>query len=183
MSSEVILVGANPIVRLFDGDTVTALASVWIVDWSPHGRGDVLVLWHEHRVRVLGDNPELARWVAEYFTRHFPEAEGLAWDGGEVEPVPVTVDLDLTTGMTVTAANVTVTASKVLDRRTFTTGDFALDGRPHGLSLLLAPVATAAIRIDGEPVPGSVRREGTAQRPSSSAFLTAAEVWTRPLTD
>lgn len=181
MSCEVILVGANPIVRLFDGDTVTGFASVWIVEWSPHGRGEVLVLWRDGRVRVLGDNLALAGWVTDYFTRHFPEVDGLAWEVGEAEAVPVTVEIDLSVGMTVTAANVTVTAHEVLDRRTFATDAFALDGRDHGLSLLLAPVATGSIRVDGEPVPGTVRREGTPERPASSAFLTAAEVWTRPV--
>lgn len=181
MSSEVILVGANPIVRLFDGDTVTVFASVWIVDWSPHGTGTVLVLWHDGRVRVIGENPTLARWVAEDFTRHFPEAAGLDWRTGEIETEPVDATIDLAAGMTVTAAGVAIAASEVLDRRTFATDDFALDGRPHGLSLLLAPVATASVGIGGEPVPGTVRREGSERRPSSSAFLTAAEVWTRPL--
>ncbi|MGH8880367.1 MAG: hypothetical protein ACRD0P_23935, partial [Stackebrandtia sp.] len=180
MSSQVILVGANPIVRLFDGGTVTAFASVWVVDWSVRGSGTALVLWHDDRVRVLGENPALAAWLAEDFTRHFPEAEGLAWDCGAVEAEPVAVDIDLDTGLTVTAADVTVRANVILDRRTFATDSFDLGGRPHGLSLLLAPAAEAEIRLDGKPVPGTVQRGGTDERPSASAFLTAAEVWTRP---
>ncbi len=43
----VILCGANPGVRLFEGDTVTAFASVWTVDWSVRGAGTALVLWHD----------------------------------------------------------------------------------------------------------------------------------------
>ncbi|ADD41357.1 hypothetical protein [Stackebrandtia nassauensis] len=180
MSPQVILVGANPFVRLFDDGEVTVAASVWIVDWSLRGRGNVLVLWHAGRVRVIGENPELAAWVSDDFTRHFPEAEGLDWNRGEVENAAVTIDIDLASGMSVSAADVTIEASGVLDVRGFATDSFDLGGRPHGLSLVLAPVAEAQVHIGGKPVPGTVRREGTPERPSASAFLTAAEVWTGP---
>ena len=180
MASQVILVGANPIVRLFDGDAVTAFASVWVVDWSPRGSGTALVLWHRDRVRVLGADPELAAWLADDFTRHFPEAESLAWRRGEVETEPVAVDVDLTDGLRATAADVTVRASGILDRRTFATDSFELDGHPYGLSLVLAPAAEAGIRVAGAELPGDVRLTGTADRPTSSAFVTAAEVWSRP---
>jgi hypothetical protein len=36
----VVLVGANPGVRLRAGDDVTAFASVWQVDWSERGSAD-----------------------------------------------------------------------------------------------------------------------------------------------
>jgi hypothetical protein len=75
----VILCGANPGVRLFDGDVVTAYASVWVVDWSSLGSGSAIVLWHADAVRVLTDNPELGHWLERDFTRHFPEADGLPW--------------------------------------------------------------------------------------------------------
>lgn len=173
----VILSGANPGVRLTDGDEVTAFASVWTVDWSVRGAGAALVLWHGDRVRAVGSDPALAEWLAQYFVRHFPEVDGLPWPAPEVEAAPVSVDLDLAAGLTARAAGIEVTMSEVLGRRTFTTDSFALDGVPHSLQLLLAPVADAAITVDGQRVPGEVTVGGTELRPSSSAFLATAEVW------
>ncbi len=175
--SAVILSGANPGVRLTDGDVVTAFASVWAVDWSIRGTGTALVLWHDDRVRAVGSDPDLAEWLAQYFVRHFPEVDGLPWPAPVVETAPVTVDLDLTTGLTARGAGIEVTMAEVLGRRTFTTDGFALAGVPHSLQLLLAPVADASVTVDGHRVPGQVTVGGTEHRPSSSAFLATAEVW------
>ncbi|MDQ3788600.1 MAG: hypothetical protein M3422_15330 [Actinomycetota bacterium] len=175
--STVILSGANPGVRLTDGDVVTAFASVWTVEWSIRGTGTALVLWHDDRVRAVGSDPGLAEWLAQYFVRYFPEVDGLPWPAPEVETAPVTVDLDLATGLTACGAGIEVTMSEVLGRRTFSTDSFALDGVPHSLQLLLAPVAEASVTVDGRRVPGQVTVGGTEHRPSSSAFLATAEVW------
>lgn len=175
----VLFVGANPIVRLFDAEgAVTAVASVWVADWSVRGSGNVLVLWHKDNVRVLGSNVDLARWLERDFTRHFPEMDGLAWPESTVEEVPVSVDGGLDS-LHAKAGDVVVTAGDVLGRRTYATDAFDLGGTPHGLSLVLAPAASGAIAIGGVDVPGEVVVEGRPERPSSSVFLTAAEVWTR----
>lgn len=173
----IILSGANPGVRLYDGDKVTAFASVWTVDWSPHGAGTALVLWHDDRVRVFGADAELAGWLESYFVRHFPEAEGLRWPAPEIEATEVTVDLDHGGKVTANAGDVEVTICGVLCRRTFVTDDFKLDGVAHGLQLLLAPVSEASISVGGQKLPGEVRVGGTMERPSSSAFIATAEVW------
>jgi hypothetical protein len=163
---------------LLDGDAVTAFASVWMVDWSINGAGNVVVLWHDGRVRALGP-AGLAEWLASYFVRHFPEVDGLPWPTPAVTETAVSVDLDLAAGLVARADDVEVTMSGVLGRRTFATGDFALDGVPHSLQLLLAPVSDAAITVGGRRVPGAVTVGGTAERPSSSAFLATGEVWSR----
>ncbi|OLF14213.1 hypothetical protein BLA60_03475 [Actinophytocola xinjiangensis] len=173
----VLLCGANPAVRLFDGDDVTAFASVWTVDWSVHGPGRAIVLWHDGRVRVLADDPTLGGWLERAFVRHFPEAAGLPWPEPTPERAEVTVDLDLRDGLSARAGDVAVTVSGALAVRTFETDAFPLDGVPHALRLVLAPAADASVTIGGTPVAGAVRREGGAERPSSSAFLTTAEVW------
>lgn len=175
----VILCGANPGVRLFDGDTVTAYASVWVVDWSERGAGSAIVLWHDGVVRVLGADPVLGTWLERTFTRHFPEADGLAWPEPTPERAEVEVRLDLADGLTARAGEVEITMSGVLDRRAFETDAFPLDGVPHGLRLVTAPTAEATIAIGGRRLAGSVTRGGTAERPTSSAFLTTAEVWLR----
>ncbi|HEY1175208.1 MAG TPA: hypothetical protein VGF17_03555 [Phytomonospora sp.] len=174
----VLLVGSNPIVRLFDGGAVSAFASVWVADWSVRGSGTALVLWRKGSVRVLGENAELARWLERDFTRHFPEVAGLDWPESTVECEPVSVRGGLDS-LEVKAGDVEVSAGDVLDRRAFTTDAFELDGVAHGLSLVLAPVAAGRNTVGGTDLPGEVVVEGTPERPSSSAFLTAAEVWTR----
>lgn len=176
----VILCGANPGVRLYDGDTVTAYASVWQVDWSQRGAGRAIVLWYEGRVRVLCDDPPLGGWLERAFVRHFPEVAGLAWPAEpEPELAPVDLQLDLAHGLVARAADVEVTISGILDRLPFQTDDFPLDGVPHGLRLVLAPAAAATITAGGRRLPGTVTRDGPPERPSSSAFLTTAEVWLR----
>lgn len=175
----IILSGANPGVRLYDGDTVTAFASVWTVDWSPHGAGTALVLWHDDKVRVLGADADLAGWLESYFVRHFPEAEGLVWPAAEPEVTEVVVDLDHGGKVTARAADVEVTMCGVLCRRTFVTDAFPLDGVGHSLQLLLAPLSEATISVGGQRLPGELRFDGTMERPASSAFLATAEVWSR----
>jgi hypothetical protein len=67
----------------------------------------------------------------------------------------------------------------VLDRRAFATDDFALGGVDHSLSLVLAPCGSGSISIGGRGLAREIERGGTPERPSSSAFLTLAEVWRR----
>jgi hypothetical protein len=175
----VILCGANPGVRLFVGDTLSAYASVWVVDWSERGAGTAIVLWHQDRVRVLTEDLALGRWLERAFVRHFPEADGLTWPEPEPEQADVAVRLDLAHGLSARAGDVEITMTGVLDRRSFETDDFPLDGVPHGLRLVVAPTAEATITVAGQPLAGTVTRGGTDDRPTSSAFLTTAEVWLR----
>lgn len=70
-SRKVILVGANPGIQLFDGDTCTAYASCWRVDWSTHGSGTALIVWYDDQVHLIGRDEQLygvatkAGWSAE----------------------------------------------------------------------------------------------------------------------
>lgn len=174
---KVLLVGANPAVQLFDSEAVTAYLSMWRVDWSVEGRGTAVVLWHDGQVRTVGDDAALAAWLAERFVRHFPELDGLPWPDPVHTDHAVTVDIDLAAGARVEAGPVAAEISGVLDRREFVTDDYILAGMPHSLRLVFGPCATASITVDGRPLPGTVRRTGTGDRPSSSAFTTEAEVW------
>jgi hypothetical protein len=175
----VILCGANPGVRLFDGDAVTVFASVWVVDWSVRGAGAAVVLWHDGAVRVVSDVAELGSWLERDFTRHFPEAAGLAWPTPEVETAAVDVRLDFGAGLVARAGDIEVRMSGILDRRYFQTDDFRLDAVSHGLRLVLAPVSEAVVSVAGRRLAGAPTVAEDGDSPTSSAFLTTAEVWLR----
>jgi hypothetical protein len=173
-----ILIGANPNVQLFDdSEGCLALASCWRVDWSVCGAGTAIVLWQPTGVTTYGEDAGLAGWLAEEFVRGFPELDGLGWSPPLHRPTPVEVAISMSDGMVASAAGLMVTASRVLDRRTFRTDDLGPDGTPRSLSLVFGPCATGAVEIDGLAVPGRARRSGTPDRPGSSAFVTEAEVW------
>ncbi|MFI8326563.1 hypothetical protein [Streptomyces sp. NPDC085529] len=173
-----ILVGANPGLQLFDGaGSCTAYLSTWQVEWSTHGAGNALVLWRPDGVRVVGEDPHLALWLADHFVRHFPELDGLPWSAPRFRRSAVQVRLDLASGLRARGGGVDVRMAEVLDRRAFATDGFPLAGVDHSLSLVFGPCGRAGLRVDGRVQPGEIRRGGTPGRPSSSAFLAAAEVW------
>lgn len=174
----VILVGANPGITVFDGDTVTAYASVWKVDWSIHGSGTAIVTWHDGRVDLYTDTPHLGHWLERHFTRHFPEVDGLPWPEPVLHHVPAIVSIDLVDGVHARAGDLLVDISGILDRRAFATDAFPLgEGGEHSLSLVIAPSEHGRIVRRGHQLPGDVVRGGTPERPSSTAFVAVAEVW------
>ncbi|MDN5726268.1 MAG: hypothetical protein L0G99_10120 [Propionibacteriales bacterium] len=174
---DVVLVGANPGIQLFDGENVTAYASAWRVDWSPYGRGTALVLWYDGKIRLYGEDPKLAHWVCQDFTRHFPEVEGLPWPDPIYRRTPARVSIDLAHGLRASASDLRLRIADVRDQRSFTTDDFGLGGVPHSLHLVLGPAFDADITLRGRCVPGSIQTGGSPERPTSSAFVTEAEVW------
>jgi len=174
------VIGANPALQLFDDrGSCTAYVSVWVVDWSEHGAGRAIVMWRPCSVWVIGDNPALGVWLAETFVCHFPELEGLPWSTPRVERSMVRVRMDLASGMTAHGGGVGVHMSGILDRRVVAADAFTLGGIPHSLSLVLVPCARGTACVRGQALPGSITVGGTPGQPSSSAFMTAAEVWRR----
>lgn len=177
------LVGANPGLRLHtdggDDEPPVAFVSVWRVDWSALGRGNALVLWHTGRTRVVCARPELGRWLADSFTRHFPEVRGLPWPDPQVTTAPVELELDLACGVRASGADVEVEITEPMDRRLIRVDEFDLGGVANQLSTVYVPCRSGTLRIGGRTVVG-VPRVATSPRPSSTAFLADAEVWSGP---
>lgn len=170
------LIGANPGMRLYEGDRLTGYASAWRVDWSEHGAGNALVLWRDDTTRVISSEPELGQWLAHEFTRHFPEVHGLPWPDPEVTNAPITWESDLSRGVRVTGADVSLEIAEPMARRWVTVDDFDLGGTPHRLSTVLMPCRRATLWIGGTRVPGAPRTT-TQPRLTATAFLADAEVW------
>ncbi|WP_114907930.1 hypothetical protein [Ornithinimicrobium murale] len=175
-----VLIGANPGIQLFDeAGECTAYASVWRVSWSPEGTGDVLILWRPDGVTVYSANRHLAQVVTDDFTRHFPEMDGLPWPDPVHRRIPVVMHLDMARGLWARAGAVEVRMSDVLDIRSFTTDQFPLGGVPHSLHLVLGPCGHGQITVRGRRLPGAISVGSGSTGPSSSAFVTDAEVWRR----
>lgn len=162
----VLLVGANPGLTVREHGTTIAFVSAWRVDWSPHGTGRAIVLWHEGRTELVTDTPALGRWLVDTFTRHFPEVEGLPWPEPALTEAPVTFDLDLGKGCTAAGGGIAVELSGPSGHRLITVEDF--QGRDLNLSTVYAKCAGGSLSVRNRPVPGT-----------AAGFLADAEVWTR----
>ncbi|NUR52319.1 MAG: hypothetical protein HOV71_29695 [Hamadaea sp.] len=160
------LIGANPGMTVRDGDRLLAFASVWRVDWSERGAGLALVLWHTGTTRVVTGSPELGRWLADEFTRHFPEVRGEQWPDPAVVDAPVAWEQDLGVGLRASAADVTVEITGPKDRRLVRDEAFDLGGVPHLLSTVYLPCVSGTLTVGGSSVTGQTH-----------AYLADAEVW------
>jgi hypothetical protein len=159
-------IGANPGITIFDGEQRIAFASVWRADWSERGAGRAIVLWYQGKTKVVGTDAALGLWLAQGFTRHFPEVAGLPWPDPEVETGEIALSWDLTHGVTAEGGGILVGFGPPTDRRLIQTDDFDLGGVRHGLSTVFMPCAKGFLNHQGVPV------EGTAK-----AFIADAEVW------
>ncbi len=175
------LIGANPGLRLHagaDGQPV-AFVSAWRVDWSTRGQGNALVLWHDGRTRVVCPSRQLGTWLADAFTRHFPEVRGLPWPEPEITQEPVTFDINLAHGMRATGAGIDLQIADPMDHRMVTVDGFDLGGTRNRLSTVYIPCRSGTLHIGGAPVAGEPRVD-TTPPVSSTAFLADAEVWCHP---
>lgn len=172
------LIGANPGLTLFEGrgETPSAYASVWRVDWSERGAGNAIVVWYDGRVRVVTSEPDLGSWLADTFNRHFPEVRALDWPVPEIVTDSVEFRSDLSTGIEAGGGGVSVRISDPVGRRLIQVAEFPLGPEVAALSTVISPCRDGTIEVDGRALPGRPRfTDGTP--PASSAFLADAEVW------
>lgn len=159
-------IGANPGITIFDGDERVAFASVWRADWSERGTGRAIVLWHQGETRVVSTDAGLGLWLAQEFTRHFPEVAGLPWPDPAVETGRIDLTWELTHGVTAEGGGIRVELGPPTDRRLFQTDDFDLGGTRHCLTTVFMPCAKGFLNHQGVPVQGTAK-----------AFMADAEVW------
>jgi hypothetical protein len=180
MGRDLAFVGASPSALLWDGDRASAFVSVWQVDWSSEGPGGAVVLAREGELRILCDPPLVGRWLFDTFVSHMSELNHFEKLPARphVEQAPVKIEVDLVSGLTASAADVTVRISGILDRRRQLENGLRLGGVPYSLSHVVAPCRSARIEVARSVVPGSPRVEDR-DPVSSSARLTAAEIWAR----
>lgn len=179
MTRAPLLAGANPYLTLYADDAPTVYVSLWRVDWSVRGSGNVMVCWLDGSLRILTDNPGLGGWLEEHFVRRFDEATALPeWPVAAIERTATQIRVDPATGAYAAAADIVVRIDTVLDARPVGISDFPLGGVRHGLSMLLLPCASATVTVGGVEVPGRPRLwRAEDGRPYSSAVTTVHETW------
>ncbi|HVW35321.1 MAG TPA: hypothetical protein VHL53_22500 [Acidimicrobiia bacterium] len=179
MAHDLALIGANPAALLWDGDRPVGFVSVWQVDWSPEGSGGAIVLARPGELRVLCDPPIVGRWLYENFVQHATELAHFELPARPtVEQAPVKIDLDLVVGLTATANDVSVRISGILERRRQLENGLRLGGVPWSRVHVYAPCRSARLEVARSVVPGAPRIAD--KNPlTSSAWLSAAEVWAR----
>jgi hypothetical protein len=176
---QVRLIGANPFLTLYRDAAAIAWASVWRVDWSERGAGHALIYGDAERVRVIGPDPELGRWLAETYNRHFKDVvAGLAWHEPEIVTAPVEWDLDLARGLRASAGDLVITVADPIDRQLTRNDRYDLGGVPNVLSTVWMPCRTGMIEVAGVPIEGTLRI--TEDPLYSSAAIADAEVWCWP---
>jgi hypothetical protein len=170
------LMGANPCVTLYEGERATAYASIWRVDWSLRGTGHALVLGMPGKVRIVGPNADLGAWLGAEFNRHIRSVSAdIEWSEPDFTLAPVRFVLDLETGLSASAADVTVEIAGPIERYLTRKDDYDLGGTPNILSTVWIPCRAGSIAVGGEQLPGAIRIDEA--RPMSSAFIAEAEVW------
>lgn len=182
----VVLVGSNPALVLFrPGDEPAAApiaaASLWTVDWSVWGFGNVLIAVHDGQWRIVAEDEHLGRILWDRFTRHFPELDSFG-DVGDVRQVTAGVQLraDLGTGLQAAGGGISIRLSGVKQRRQYINPAFELADITLAVSNVYAPCEVGELSIDGRPVPGEVHCSEQAGHWSSSGYLAMAEVWRDP---
>lgn len=179
VAMQVRLIGANPFLTLYRDDAAIAWASVWRVDWSERGAGHAVIYGDADRVRVIGPDPELGRWLAGTFNRHFADVvAGLPWHEPEAVTAPVHWELDLATGLRAAADDLVITVADPIDRFLTRNDAYDLGGEPNVLSTVWMPCRTGSIEVAGEPIDGTLKI--TDDPLYSSAAIADAEVWCRP---
>ncbi|MER7276949.1 hypothetical protein ABT369_21150 [Dactylosporangium sp. NPDC000244] len=161
----VLLFGANPGLTLHEGERTVAFASAWRVDWSVRGAGTALVVWHDGEVRIATESPDLGRWLAEAFVRHFPEVAGLPWPEPAVTVAPVRLELDHAAGLRAGAGDVELEITGAGQPRAI--GVEAFPGNGLRLTNVYIPCESGRLRLGGTEVAAT----------SANAFLADAEVW------
>jgi hypothetical protein len=172
----VFFIGAMPWVRLFEDDRLTCWASVAWADWSPHGRGRVVVLRWGDRRRAVGDNESLATWLYEWLESASPDSR--AYKPDRFEKGNVEVDLNLDTGLRVRAGEISLEMGGVIDRQLIHRAPYRLGDFLPTASWVRMPCAHAHIELDGTPIAGKPKLSTDSVGSSSTAQINVAEVWT-----
>jgi hypothetical protein len=169
----VFFIGAMPWVQLYDDGRLCAWATVYQVDWSPHGSGSVLALRYRGQQQMFGTDGDLAAWLADWL-RH--DTNG--YDMLPFRSCDVTLSIEPATGLRASAGGISVEMTLPLDRQLIRRDNYPLGDFAPTASWVRIACQEAAITVDGQLLPGAPLLSQDQFGPSSTAQLNIAEVWT-----
>ncbi|AYY11674.1 hypothetical protein EF847_01965 [Actinobacteria bacterium YIM 96077] len=178
-------IGANPNVTLFRGQAKAGFVSLWEAEWSVRGPGVAVLAWVEGdtSVRLLTPEFALGAWLADTFSRHFPELADLPEVG---EPVECEIREWRITNEHVRArvtgedgSRVGVTIAQPFASRPVVVTDWQLGDSLWTLTNLLTFCTDATLEIDDARVLGRAVVSEDGEKPTSTAFIATHETWTR----
>ncbi|TDD95283.1 hypothetical protein [Jiangella asiatica] len=178
-------IGANPCATLKRGDARAGFVSLWEAEWSVQGAGLALLAWvdGDDQIRLLTPDATLGSWLAETFSRYFPELDGLPeiaepvdcdiveWHIGSENARAKVVGAD--------GSRVIATISRPVETRPGQAVAWQLGGVPWTLTNLLTFCTDATLEVDGARVLGRPEVTGNGGRAHSTAVIATYETWTR----
>lgn len=177
-------IGANPCATLMRGESRAGFVSLWEAEWSVHGSGFAVMAWvdGDNMVRLLSPDAELGSWLADTFSRHFSELEGLPKIADPVDCDIVEWHIGTEHARVRVAgsdgSSVIAAISKPLQTRPGQAVNWLLGDVSWTLTNLLTFCADATLEVDGARVLGRPEVSGTGDRPQSTALIATHETWT-----
>ncbi|NED99031.1 hypothetical protein [Phytoactinopolyspora halotolerans] len=180
-------IGANPNVTLLRGQDRAGFVSLWEAEWSIRGPGVAVLAWTdgEEQVRLLTPEFALGSWLAETFSRHFPELSGLPDIGEpvecEVREWRITADYVRARVTAEDGSRVAVSIGQPFASRPGQVSDWELGDACWTMTNLLTFCTDATLEVDDARVFGRATVNEDDEQPTSTAFIATHETWTRQL--
>ncbi len=177
-------IGANPCATLMRGARRVGFVSLWDAEWSTYGSGMVVLAWADgdDAVRLLATDADLGTWLADTFSRHLPEMDGLPQIDGvvdcEVREWHVDAGGARADLLGADGSRVAATINRAAVTRPGLVPSWRLGSATWTMTNLLTFCVDATLEIDGARVLGRPELSGADDDLTSTAFLATHETWT-----
>ena len=193
--------GENPVIELYDATTeiITAAASFWHCTYSPHGEGQVLLVYldaanasalGQPSVAIYADNASVARYVTDTFNQHFDGWKSFDFKDAPIQQARFFTDAHMSQFYRVachtdtSVIDVTWTDIRSSDFRTFPDlngGGFGFaDDEHYHVSNAIFLCGQGAISVNKHQAVGEAQTRTLPDgRFSSSVFVALSETWVK----
>ena len=189
--SPVIFCGENPGLALYGSNgEIVANASYWRCTYSPHGEGNLLVLWLDRAGAGLGDgattaiytdNAAMARFVVDTLNQHFGGFSDKGLTAITPQPARFFQDSDSRWYHRVTCNTgdevIELVWADIRDRQLMWGTEVEYGGKKFDLATVMCPCGEGKLMVNDRAAQGAPRVSERDGPPQSSAFLAFAESW------
>lgn len=178
-------IGANPSATLMRGEARAGFVSLWEAEWSVRGSGVAVLAWvdGDETVRLLTPDAELGGWLADTFSRHFPEFAELPEIGEPVDCDVIEWHIGQEYARVKVAgedgSSIIALISRPVEIRPGQAPAMLLGDVQWTLTNLLTFCTDATLEVDGARVLGRPEISADGERSRSTAFIATHETWTR----